>query len=206
MKIIKISSINPELDIINIAIETLTAGEIIVYPTDTCYGLGVNALDPSAIKRLYDVKHRDPNKPTHVVVRDWKMIESLCVTNELARSLYDKYLPGPLTIVMKKKSIVPDELTGGLDTLGVRIPDNQITKLISENLSFPYTTTSANRSGENPPYSVEELNNVLDVSRIDLILDAGVLPLNLPSTMVDVSEGFAETIRAGVLSINNISE
>src|SRR3990172_8937845 len=118
MEIIKIDSKNPDIDIVKKAAEILISGGLIVYPTDTAYGLGANALDEITVKKVYDVKGRDFSKPTHVVVSGWKMINQLTFINKAAKLLCEKFLPGPLTIILPKKKIVPDILTSGFPTIG----------------------------------------------------------------------------------------
>lgn len=206
MKTIKIDIKNPDIKVIKKAAEILHVGGIVVYPTDTSYGLGVNALDKKAVKKLYEFKGRNFSKPTHVVVRDWEMIEHLCLVNDAAKKLYGKFLPGPLTIILPKKNIVPDILTAGLNTVGVRIPDNSITQLLSESVSFPYTTPSANKSDGVTPYSIEDVKKELKTSKIDLILDAGKLPPTLPSTIVDLSTTQPKILREGPISKKNLEE
>lgn len=197
MKILQVNSNNPDLYTIEIAAEVLITGGLLVYPTDTSYGLGVNAYNEKAITKLYEVKGRNFFKPTHVVVADWQMIEHIAVTNELAKDLYDKFLPGPLTIILPKKKIVPDLLTSNLPTIGIRIPNNRITSLLSEQLPFPYTTPSANKSGGKTPYSVEEVKKELDIDKVNLILDAGILPPTPPSTIVDLTGKKPVILREG---------
>ena len=196
----------PDPEIIKKAAEILTAGGLVIYPTDTAYGLGANALDETAVRKVYEVKGRDFSKPTHVVVRDWKMIEELTNTNDLARKLYDKYLPGPLTIILPKKKIVPDILTAGLPTLGIRIPNNELTKKLTNELPFPYTTPSANKSGGITPYSIEDVKKELDITKVDLILDAGKLPTTPPSTIVDLTTTPAKVLREGPISKDQIDK
>jgi len=206
MKIIKIDLENPDQEIIKKATNVLRGGGIVVYPTDTAYGLGVNALDKKAVKKVCELKGRSFSKPTHVVVHDWKMIEELSITNDSAKKLYDKFLPGPLTIILPKKKVVPDILTANLSTLGVRIPNNQVTKKLSSLFPFPYTTPSANKSGGKTPYSIDDVKEELDVEKIDLVLDAGKLPLTLPSTIVDLTTTFAKVLREGPISKDQIDK
>lgn len=206
MSIVKFNVNNPNLLAIKRAAEILKTGGLIIYPTDTAYGLGANALDEMAIRKVYEVKGRDFSKPTHVVARDWKMIEELTETNELAKKLYDKFLPGPLTIILPKKKIVPDILTANLPTLGVRIPNNSITQLLSKSVSFPYTTPSANKSGGKTPYSIEDVKKELDISKIDLILDAGKLPEVPSSTIVDLSVPTPKILREGPIKKKRIED
>jgi L-threonylcarbamoyladenylate synthase len=147
-KIIKIDKNHPDEKIVNEASIVLKKGGLIVYPTDTAYGIGVNAFDLKAIKKLYDIKGRDSHKPTHVVVRDWNMTEEITVANRAARILFDNFMPGQITLILPKKDNVSNELTGSLDTLGVRIPNLRLTTMLSNSFDTPYTTPSANRSGE----------------------------------------------------------
>lgn len=205
MKIIKIRE-NTISSAVKKAAAALMSGELVVYPTDTAYGLGVNALDDKAVSKIYELKERDYSKPTHVVVRDWEMIEELTQTNRMTRMLYDRFLPGPLTIILPKSSKIPDVLTAGLPTVGIRVPDNLITQSLSKLLPFPYTTPSANRSGERTPYSVDDLKNVLNINKVDIILDAGKLPPTPPSTLVDLSGGKVKIIREGPISRNEIEK
>ena len=206
MQIIKINSNNPLLYSIDKAANILKHGGLIIYPTDTAYGLGANALDEEAVRKVYGIKGRDFSKPTHVVVRDWKMIEELCFVNDLAKKLYDNFLPGPLTIILPKKKIVPDILTAGLKTIGIRIPNNEVTKILSNDLPFPYTTPSANKSGGKTPYSIDEVKKELNIEKIDLIIDAGKLPEVKPSTIVDLSLSPPKILREGSITLKEIKK
>lgn len=206
MNIIKVNNQTPDINLIKKVADVLKQGGLVVYPTDTAYGLGGNALDGTVIRKVYELMKRDFKKPTHVIVRDWKMIEKLCRTNEKAKKLYDEFLPGPLTIILPKKDAVPNILTEGLPTLGVRIPNNEITKLLSSQLPFPFTTPSANRENKPAPYSVEEVKKALDISKVDLVLDAGKLPPIPPSTMVDLSVDPLKILRRGPISTKEINE
>lgn len=212
MAIFKVNLKKPNIEIIERAANTLKSGGLIVYPTDTAYGLGANALDENAVKKIYKIKGRDFSKPTHVVVRNWKMIENLCCVNLLGKKLYDKFLPGPLTLILPKlpnhpnHPNLPNLLTANLPTLGVRIPDNLITQSLSRLVNFPFTTPSANKSGGKTPYSIEEVKNELDISKIDLILDAGKLPKVVPSTIVDLTSKDPKILREGPIAIDEIQK
>jgi len=197
MELIKIDARNPNQEAIDKAAEVLKKGGLLVYPTDTAYGLGANALNVAAVRKVYEVKARVISKPTHVVVKDWEMIVSLTFANELAKLLYDKFLPGPLTLVLPKRSFVPDILTANLPTLGVRIPKNPVTAFLSSFVPFPYTTPSANREGGKTPYSLEDVRKQVSLEKIDLVLDAGKLPTVSPSTMIDLSTLPSKIIREG---------
>ena len=136
MELIKVFLNNPDPNAIVKTSDVLKSGGLVVYPTDTAYGLGANALDEKAVKKVYDVKGRDYSKPTHVVVADWKMIEELTLTNNYAKNLYKNFLPGPLTLILPKRKVVPDILTSGLATLGVRVPNNLISQSLGRLISL----------------------------------------------------------------------
>lgn len=196
MNVIKINPVDPAPEAIEQAAQILQSGGLVVYPTDTAYGLGVNALDEQAVRKMYEVKGRDFSKPTHVVVRDWNMVETIAEPNDVARKLYDAFLPGPLTIILKKKPIVPALLTSGLTTIGVRIPDSPITQALSRIVPVPYTTPSANISGGATPYSAQGAISQIG-QHIDLVIDAGELPPVLPSTIVDITVSPPKILRRG---------
>lgn len=200
--IIKTDYTNPDVSVCQQAASVLRNGGIVVYPTDTAYGIGVNAVDKNALRTLYHIKHRDQIKPTHVVVRDWEMIEKIAHTNAQSQIIFDKYMPGAVTMVLPKREIIPDELTGELATIGVRIPDTKFTKMLSKLVDFPYTTPSANRSGEPTPYSIPDVAKVLDLSKVDLVIDAGVLPNKLPSTIAAVGDDSITILRQGPVVVN----
>jgi L-threonylcarbamoyladenylate synthase len=208
MDIIKINPLKPDRSIIKKAADTIKKGGLVVYPTDTAYGIGVDATSEKSIEKLYRIKRRSPNKPTHVVVRDWDMLNALTITNKKAKFLYDKLIPGPLTLILKKKhnSPIPKVLTGGLNTLGVRIPNCEVTKMLSQHLNTPYTTPSANRSGKPATYLVDEVKTNLGLEQIDLVLDAGSLPKNKPSTIIDLSKNTFQILRKGDISPKDIKK
>jgi L-threonylcarbamoyladenylate synthase len=200
MRIVKINPNNPDKDIAKLASEILKSAGLVIYPTDTAYGLGGNALDEEAIRKVYEIKGRDLSKPTHVIVRNWQMIDNLCYTNKLAEKLYSKLMPGPLTLILPKKAKVPDILTAGLLTLGIRIPNTPVTQSLSNLVSFPFTTPSANKSGGKVPYSVNEIKRELDIEKVDLILDAGKLPEVAPSTVIDLTKTPPKILREGPIT------
>lgn len=204
METIKIDPKNPNHRAIKKAANVLSSGGLVVYPTDTAYGLGANAQDEKAVRKVYEVKGRDFSKPTHIVVRDWKMIEKLCQVNEVAKKLYHEFLPGPLTIVLPKKKVIPRILTAGRSTVGVRIPKNSITQSLSHLISFPYTTPSANKEGGKTPYSILDVKEEIDMEKIDIVIDAGNLPPTPPSTLLDLSTSPPKILREGPITRKQI--
>lgn len=130
------------------AAEKIKRGGVVVYPTDTVYGLGVNALDEKAVKKVFEIKKRDFKKPISIIVRDIKMAKEVANFAQSTERILEKILPGPVTVILFKKKILPDILTGGSNKIGIRIPDHKFTKALMEKLDFPITTTSANISGK----------------------------------------------------------
>lgn len=183
-------------DLISKAAKIIESGGVVIHPTDTCYGLAANVLDPIAVAKIYKLKGRDFDKPVIFCVRDFAMASELVQFDQFAKSLFDKFLPGPLTLVLPSK-INP----GKKDS--IRIPNHPVILALSKICSVPFTTTSANLSGGPNPYSAEEIPDEIK-SGVDLILDVGPLPKNLPSTVVDVSEGKITILRAGPVSEEKI--
>ncbi len=183
------------------ACEVLRGGGVIVLPTETVYGLGADAFDPDAVRRVYAIKGRDFAKPLSLLVSDERMLrEVVAAVPEVAQELMRRFWPGPLTLVFKASDAVPREALGGGETVGVRISSGPVVQRLLELYGRPLTATSANRSGCEPAHSAQEaMAQVGD--GVDLVLDGGLLEDEMPSTVVDVSEGEARTLRHGGLRI-----
>lgn len=207
MQIIKINPSRPSSKIIKIVARVIKNGGVVIYPTDTIYGIGANALDKQAIKKIYNIKQRPENKPLSVVVGDARMAEKYCAINKLQEEIFDCLLPGPFTLIFRAKPQVKSKIfTLYKSTLSLRIPDYKITKMLARELKIPFTSTSANISGL--PGS-GNIKNVLDqlvwnvshevrrrnVENIDLVLDAGILPKRKPSTIIDLTGEESKVIR-----------
>jgi len=189
MKIIKIDPKNPSLEAIKKAARIIKNGGVIVYPTDTCYGLGTSAFDEKAIKKVYKIKGRNFNKPLSIIIRSLKSAKVVAKINKKQEEYFKEKLPGPYTLIFKKKKILPNILTGGLETVGIRLPKYRLTKLLSEEVLIPYTATSANISGQPPCYSIADFLKQISQNSIkpDLILDAGSLPRRPLSRIIDLT-------------------
>ena len=177
------------------AVEILKKGGLVIYPTDTLYGLGCNALDELALKSVFAAKKRPVSNPLSIAVSDVGMMKEYAELPSEAEKLADAFLPGALTIVLKKKNL-PDILTGGLAKVGIRIPNSDITLKLTELLGAPITATSANISGNSPPVSVEEA--ISQIPEADVILNRGQLKERVPSTIVDLS-GKPKILRKGAI-------
>jgi L-threonylcarbamoyladenylate synthase len=168
------------MDIIQKAIGILRRDGIVVYPTETVYGLGVDALSEAAVLKAYEVKGRPLGKPISVAVCDEEMLLAISNPNDAACRFIDRFLPGPVTVVLPATSCILPILTGGTGLVGIRWPDQEQTLSLIEGLDAPITATSANVSGTPAPTRPDEVNIVYD-----LIIDAGPLP-GTPSTVVDL--------------------
>ncbi len=180
------------------AAEVLKAGGIVIYPTETVYGVGVDATNQAAVDRVLRYKSRREGKPLSVAVTDSEMAERYVTLNDQARSLYARFLPGPVTVVSESNGTVADGVASEFDTLGIRIPDHELILEITRQFDGGFTATSANASGKKRPYTVEDILEELtpeQIDMIDLILDAGKLPPNEPSTVIDTTLSTPVTVR-----------
>ncbi len=188
---------------VNLALQYLKSGKAVVYPTDTAYGLGVDATNVAAVKRLYKIKGRSFRKPMHVIVSGFQMAKKYAKFDKTAERMFKKFMPGPLTLILDFRFKILDLgmklLSAGTETIGVRMPDNRIALSLVKKLGKPITTTSANLAGGQTPYSVEESLKQFRNKKYqpDLYLDAGELPKVQPSTMVRVENGKIEILRQG---------
>jgi len=189
MKRIFINS-QAEPEVLSIASSVLAAGGLIIFPTETTYGVGVDATNARAVERLLAYKSRREGKPLSIAVADQAMAEQYVEVNEQAASAYAQFLPGPVTVVSKDLGVVAPGVASEFGTLGIRIPDYPLILKLVGQFGKPITATSANASGGKRPYNVDELLADLRPKQralIDLILDAGTLPPNPPSLVIDTT-------------------
>lgn len=201
MKIFKMSSENPDMDLISEAIDIMADGGIILYPTDTVYGLGANIFNNDAVKRIYEIKQRDASKPLSVLVQNVESLELIADLNKGSRAIVNKWLPGPFTFILNKKKIVSPYVSASAK-VGVRIPDYKIATSLAS--LFPITTTSANLTNE------DTLSNPQDILRqigndVDLVIDVGDLGNAKPSTVIDLSSSKPTLVRNGFDSGDDFS-
>lgn len=184
MKILKTYIDRAEDSIIRQAIEVMADGGVVLYPTDTVYGLGANIFNKKAVKKVFELKERNPTKPLSVLVKDPEDIEVIAKVGSYERESIERHLPGPYTLILNRKSIVSRTVTGGLNKVGVRIPDNDISRNLAE--IFPITTTSANLAGLEVDQSVDDILSQLN-GDVDMVIDVGKLKESNPSTIVDLT-------------------
>jgi L-threonylcarbamoyladenylate synthase len=207
-KIVKIDSVNPDARTLERAARLISRSEVIVCPTDTGYAFSADALDPRAVAKVFHLKGRVFSNPIHVAVSSIAEAEKYAHLTEAARYLVGRYLPGALTLVLKKKERVPAMLVAGLDTVGIRIPDNKIILKLAEITGRPLTATSANISGRPGTYSIEEVVAQLgdNLASVALVLDQDPLNTRELSTIVDLSVSPPQLIRQGRISWLEIRE
>jgi len=168
---------------------TLFKDGAVVYPTDTIYGLGVNALDGFAVERLFKIKKRPPERAIPLMVSSLTMARALAFIDKKQEAILQELWPGPFTFVLWKKKIVHPQLTGGRETVALRIPAHPFCQSMLRDFEGPITTTSANISDELPARSAGEIAARFEKEEIkpDLIIDVGTLPETYPSTVIDLT-------------------
>ncbi len=205
-KIIKIHRGITSFDDLGDIVEVLRNDGVIIYPTETFYGLGVNGLSRKAIQKVFRLKKRDPLKPISVVISDLSMLQR--VVSEIppySRKLLRKFWPGPLTIVFKASSQLPKELLGEAGTVGVRLTSHGWVRTLVRKAGFPITATSANISGETDISDPEDVLRLFE-GAVDLIVDGGKTEGTFPSTVVDLSGGKPCLLREGAIPLNRIEK
>lgn len=185
------------------AVKILQAGGLIIFPTETVYGAGVDATNQTAVNKLLAYKTRREGKPLSIAVADKKNAKKYVVLNQQAEKIYDNFLPGPVTVVSQSLNQVASGVASEFGTLGVRIPNYALMLKILRIFGKPMTATSANASGKKRPYLITDLLNQLSTKQkklIDLVLDAGQLPKNEPSTVIDTTLSTPVTLRKGAMN------
>lgn len=188
------------------AAELIRQGSLVAFPTETVYGLGANALDAKAVARIYDAKGRPWASPLIVHVADENMARS--VTAEwpaLAQTLAARFWPGPLTIIVKKAALVPDLVTAGLDSVGVRVPAHPVALQLIRRAGVPIAAPSANRFTEISPTTAEHVRTGLG-SRVDMILDGGPTQVGIESTVVSLRRDVPTILRPGMISQTDLEK
>lgn len=190
MKVIKTGIDEIDEEIIFEAINVLADGGVVLYPTDTIYGLGANIFDNKAVRRVFDIKQRSFLKPLSILVRDVEAINLVAKVSLGQINTIKSYLPGPYTFILDKRDIVPRVITSGTSHVGVRVPDNELACRLAS--IFPITTTSANLSDDEVLSNPGEILKQLDCE-VDLVIDVGDLNTGHASSIIDLT-GFKPKI------------
>ncbi len=194
MKIIKINSNDPDPEKIRVVKDFLKKGSIVVYPTDTVYGIAANIFDENAILKIFSAKKRSKNKPLSICLSNIDDLKTVAEFDDKTEKILQKLLPGPFTVILKKNDKISPILTAGSDKIGIRIPDNQLSLDLTSD--FPITSTSANISGLDVPESPNDIIKQLG-SSVDLLLDAGICKHCNHSTVVDMTGENPKILRKG---------
>jgi L-threonylcarbamoyladenylate synthase len=183
------------------AVKALADGEVIVYPTDTLYGMGVDIFNEDAVRKVFEIKKRPFDQPLSVAVSSIDDIEKIAFVDDETRRIAPRFLPGKLTLILPKKKSVSDVVTGGLGKIAVRIPANKIAlKLVSD--FGPITATSANIHGEKTPAIINEINMHFKDS-VSVYIDDGKLE-GEPSTIVEIVDKNVKILREGAIKKQDI--
>lgn len=190
---------------IDTAANNIMEGRLVVYPTETVYGIAADVFNQRAVKDLYFAKNRPFDMPLSVAVADKDMVENVAVMTSKVEKLIDAFLPGPLTIITKKDSSIPDIVTSMSKKVGIRIPDNKVAIELIKAVGGPIIATSANLHSHPDAVSVDAA--VKDFGdKVSTYLDAGPCTLGKPSTIVWIMDDEVEIIREGSITIQQIED
>ena len=184
--------------------EHIKKGNLIVYPSETVYGIGADIFNEAAIKKLFMMKHRPFDMPLSVGVSDKKMAETIAFIDEDAEKLIDAFMPGPLTLIVKKKPCVPDIVTSNSHKAGIRIPDHPVAQNIIRRTG-PIVATSANLHSKPDAVRIEEAKDDFG-DAVSAYVDSGPCTMGKPSTIVWLMDGEVEIIRQGAITKEQIEE
>ena len=205
-KIVKIDPNNIDMNIIKEAAKIINAGGIVAFPTETVYGIGADALNEKAVSKIFKAKGRPQDNPLIVHIAEKNQLKMLVkeVPDE-AEQIAQKYWPGPLTIIFNKKEIIPNKITAGLKTVGIRFPKNNIALLLIKESGKPIAAPSANLSGK--PSTTDASHVIEDLmGKVDMIIDGGSSKIGVESTVVDVISKPPMILRPGGLTIEELLE
>jgi len=194
MKIAKVDPKKPDWTVIDEAIDALSSGGVVLYPTDTIYGLGANIFNEKAVEKVYNIKNRDYFKPISACVSS---IEEALLIVEIPfnfQNLISKHLPGPFTFILNETPSMHINFAKN-HKIGIRIPENDMARRLSQN--FPITSTSANLAGEKTLKTPKEIINQLN-GDVDFVIDVGPLDADLASTVVDLTRKEPKILRQGL--------
>ncbi len=205
VKILEVDSRSPGVEAIAEAAATIRVGGLVMYPTETVYGLGADACSDEAVAKVFAAKTRPLENPIPVAVNSFELAHQIAELTPIAELAFKKFLPGPLTLVVKVKPRKISKLvTAGTENVGIRVPDHPVALKLIEFVGGPITATSANLSEKPAPItlrgSLEQLGE-----HVDLALDSGKCKLGTPSTVLDLSSGSPRILREGPISERELS-
>ena len=204
-RIEKITNIKKASALFAEAGEIIRGGGLVAFPTETVYGLGANGLDADACAKIYEAKGRPSDNPLILHVADRSMIDRAAQVTEMAERVLAAFAPGPVTVILPKRNEVPTRVTGGLSTVGIRMPDNDIARALIRAAGVPIAAPSANRSGRPSPTTAAAAFADMD-GKIPLILDGGPCKFGVESTIVDCTGERAAILRPGAITREMLAE
>lgn len=188
------------------ASEAIKQGKLVLFPTETVYGIGANALDENAVKKIYEAKGRASDNPLIAHISNLEMLKKLVKeVGDIEKKLIDAFWPGPLTIILNKTEIVPKIITAGLETVAIRMPSNEIARKLIEYSETPIAAPSANISGKPSGTLVEDILQELD-GKVEYIIDGGKVDIGVESTVVRVIENKVHILRPGKITKEEIEK
>jgi L-threonylcarbamoyladenylate synthase len=197
-EIMLIDPAQPSPPLIDKAADVIKGGGVIIYPTETLYGLGANPLDPEAMNRLYAIKGREKAKPIPFLIKDQEMLATLVEDiPHIGIQLMERYWPGALTLIFRAKKGLPPPLYGETGTIGLRISAHPVARLLLEAIGTPLTSTSANPAGEGDLTDIRSIARAFG-DQADLIIDGGIVP-GTGSTVIDLTTTTPKIVREGMI-------
>ncbi len=200
----KIVDVNDN-DVFRKTAQVLEDGGVIIYPTETLYGIGAYATDRNAINEIFNVKERTRGKPFILLVKDFEMLQEYFLVPETVHNNSEKFIQEPVTIIFSQKAELPGELSAGTKKIGVRISTNEFVQQLFTYIDTPLVSTSANISGEENTYSSELIIDLFN-DKVDLIIDSGNLPHSNGSSIIDITSTPPRLLREGDIKKEDLKE
>ncbi|MBP5512120.1 threonylcarbamoyl-AMP synthase [Candidatus Saccharibacteria bacterium] len=186
------------------AADILLTGGTVIFPTDTVYGLGANALDNNAVEKIYKIKGRDKKKPINVLIADYEDILKVAeIPTREEGKLMEKFWPGSLTIILKRKAGVAETAAAGGETIGIRMPKNELARNLIREVGFPIATTSANLSGDEAGTNLDNIEKEV-LEQVDFVLEGEEDSSDVASTIVEFKDGKPVILRKGEIKLAEI--
>lgn len=192
-------------DELRIVTKALDEDKLIVFPTETVYGIAGNALNVEVIDKLFQAKKRDYSKPFSLMLSDINKIKDIAYVSADEEKIINKFMPGPITLILKKKDCISDLATANRDTVGVRIPNHFIALSILKSIDYPLATSSANISGRSNNSDITDIINDL-ANYVDIFIKGNISSNLLASTVAQIKDNEINILRSGIISKENIEE
>ena len=197
---------NIDINILKDIGKSIRDGNLVIFPTETVYGIGANALNSTAVDNIFIAKGRAQDNPLITHISNFDMLKDLVEEpNDIEKLLIDAFMPGPFTLILKKKSIIPDNVTCGLDTVGIRFPNNNIARMLIEESGVPIAAPSANISSRPSGTNIEDIKDEF-MNKVDYIIDGGESLIGVESTVCKVIDGIPTILRPGKITPDDITK